>query len=127
LQVCKLNIMCVCVCVCVCVGWWVGFEACKLPGYLCLSCGHRKKLYGSVLEVSRRLPTVYLLQTPVAYVNELKILVANQTYHVVVTNRHVTNKKISRRQGWGAWGGVHFEGCVHSIIQLGSFPRSHFG
>jgi len=70
----------------------VGFEACKLPGYLRLSCGHRKK-YGSVLEVSRCLPTVYLFQTPVAYVNELKILVANQNYHVVVTNRHVTNKK----------------------------------
>ena len=87
--------MCVCVsvCVCVCVGWWVGFEVCKLPGYLRLSCGHRKKLYGSVLEASHCLPTVYLLQMPVIRVNEPETLIANKTYHVVVTKRRVTNDK----------------------------------
>jgi hypothetical protein len=58
-------------------------------------------LYGSVLEASHRLPTVYLLQTPVAYVNEPKTLVSNGIYPVVVTNRIVTNKKSLEDRGWG--------------------------
>lgn len=108
------------------MGWWVGFEAYKLPGYLRLSCGHRKKLYGSVLEASHCLPTIYLLQMPAAYVNEPKTLVANKIYHVVVTNRHVTNNKSLKDRGLRAWGGVLFEGGVHVVTQLGSLPWAHF-
>jgi hypothetical protein len=63
------------------IGGGGGFETCKLPGYLRLYCGHRKKFYGSVLEVSRCLSTFYLLRTPVAYVNEPRTLFANERCH----------------------------------------------
>jgi hypothetical protein len=88
-------------------------------------------LYGSVLEASHRLPTVYLLQTPVAYVNEHKTLVANGIYPVVVTNRTVTNKKSLEDRGWGLEGEREWErpsdrgrrACGHTnrFISVGSF------